>query len=275
MPPVVAGGPRAGVPEHTAYDTASDHGWHDEPVSAGEWGGARAYDERHGRGRQGLEPASGGHDPDGDWDEADVPVVREGDPRIGLPMRTGLLAAVGAAWVGGLMAWPGTALVSLVVLSALARATDRSVTALVLRRYDFGRRRSDVPFAVASSPWHLVVGLVATAVGLLLPVAVAFAGIFAVALLLAGSRGSDLGPGAPITLAVGGVLGLLMLWWGPGGASLRRGSRSMARRLVPAGTASQVVAGLLTVFGVVAALVALRHGESLTWAPFTTSPFGP
>ena len=214
-----------------------------------------------------------GYWPEEEWDE-DEPAPREGDPRIGLPMRTGLLAAVSAAWIGVLMAWPGIAVVALVTLSALARATDRSVTALVLRRYDFGRRRSDVPFAVVSSPWHLVVGTIATVVGLLLPVAVALAGVFATALLLAGTQGAELGPGAPITLAVGGVLGLVMLWWGPGGASLRRGSRSMVRRLVPVGLASQVVGGLLVVLGLVAALVALRHGASLTWKPFSGSPFG-
>ena len=208
-------GPRAPTPDLTAYDH--------EDVEDG--------------------PA-GGYWPEEEWDEEE-PAPREGDPRIGLPMRTGLLAAVSAAWIGALMAWPGIAVVALVALSALARATDRSVTALVLRRYDFGRRRSDVPFAVVSSPWHLVVGTIATVVGLLLPVAVALAGVFATALLLAGTQGTELGPGAPITLAVGGVLGLLMLWWGPGGASLRRGSRSMARRLVPVGLASQIVGGLL------------------------------
>ncbi len=265
-------GPRAPGPDPAAYD----HRWDDEPASEGDWGGAQAYDGRHGRaGGQDVEHGPvGGYWPDEEWDEEDEPVQREGDPRIGLPMRTGLLAAVGMAWIGALMAWPGVALLVLVALSVLARATDRSVTALVLRRYDFGRRRSDVPFAVVSSPWHLVVGVIATGVGLLLPLAVALAGIFAAALLLAGTQGSDLGPGAPITLAVGGVLGLLMLWWGPGGASLRRGSRSMARRLVPAGLAAQIVSGLVAVFGIGAALVALQHGASLTWDPFTTNPFG-
>lgn len=228
---------------------ARDRGWDDLPDEPGQW------------------------DDEEDWEDHE-PVQREGDPRIGMPMRTGLLAAAAVAWVGALMAWPGMALVTIAVLSAVARATDRSVTALVLRRYDFGRRRSDVPFAVVSSPWHLVVGAVATVVGLLLPVAVALAGVFATALMLAGTQGTDLGPGSPATLAVGGAIGLLMLWWGPGGASLRRGSRSMARRLVPAGLAVQVVSGVLIVFGVVAALVALRHGASFSWNPFGASPFG-
>ncbi|MFC7595387.1 protein kinase [Terrabacter sp. GCM10028922] len=241
-------GPRAPEPDHTAYGS----GW-DEPEA----------------------PESEHHWPEEEWDDDEGLPEREGDPRIGMPMRTGLLMGVAIAWIGALMAWPGVALLVLVGLSVLARATDRSVTALVLRRYDYGRRRSDVPYAVVSSPWHLVVGIIATAVGLVLPVAVALAGIFASALLLAGARGTELGPGAPVTLAVGGFLGLFMLWRGPGGASLRRGSRSMARRLVPAGLAAQVVPTVLTAFGLVVALVALQRGASLTWDPFATDPFGP
>jgi predicted Ser/Thr protein kinase len=259
--------PPTGAPAAAPGQAAYAGGWDDAPEDD-DWGGAEAYDERHGGG------GDQGYWPDDEWDDEPEAVEREGDPRIGLAMRSGLLAAVALAWTGALMAWPGVALVVLVVLSALARATDRSVTALVLRRYDYGRRRSDVPFAVVSSPWHLVVGTVATAVGLLLPVAVALASIYAVALLLAGTQGTELGPGAPTTLAVGGLTGLLVLWWGPGGASLRRGSRSMARRLVPAGLANQVVTMVLAVAGIVVALVALQHGDSLTWAPFAGNPLG-
>ncbi|GAB3871680.1 serine/threonine-protein kinase [Terrabacter terrigena] len=258
--------PPTGAPAAAPGQAAYAGRWDDEPD--GDWGGAEAYDERHGR------VGDEDHWGDDDWDGDDELVEREGDPRIGMPMRSGLLAAVALAWTGALMAWPGMALVALVALSVLARATDRSVTALVLRRYDYGRRRSDVPFAVVSSPWHLVVGAVATVVGLLLPAAVALASIYAVALMLAGTQGTELGPGAPVTLAVGAVAGLLVLWWGPGGASLRRGSRSMARRLVPAGIANQVVTLVLAVAGIVVALVALQHGDSLTWAPFAGNPLG-
>ena len=173
---------------------------------------------------------------DGYWDrgvpEGDEEIVpREGDPRIGLPMRTGLLGAAALAWVGALAAWPGVAVLVLVAWSVIARATDLSFTSLVLRRYERGRRRSDVAMAVVRSPWHLVVGIIATAVSLILPVGVALAGIFGSALLLAGTRGGELGPGTPVTLVIGGALGLATLWWGPGGASLRRGSRSVVRRV--------------------------------------------
>ena len=211
---------------------------------------------------------------EGGPEDVEEVVPREGDPRIGLPMRTGLLGAAALAWVGALATWPGIALLALLAWSILARATDLSVTALVLRRYERGRRRSDVAMAVVLSPWHLVVGIVATAVSLLLPLGVALAGIFGSALLLAGTRGGDLGPGSPVTLAVGGALGLAMLWWGPGGASLRRGSRSIVRRVVPAGLPLQVVTGVLATFGVVAGAVAIAKGASVTWIPFSGNPFG-
>ena len=244
--------------------------------------GYESYDRHDGDPYAGheLEPARGDLPATDDhWlrglpeDEAEI-APREGDPRIGRPMRTGLLGAAALAWVGAFTAWPGIALVALVCWSVLARATDLSFTSLVLRRYEHGRRRSDVAMAVVTSPWHLVVAVIATAVSLILPVGVALAGIFGSALLLAGTRGGDLGPGSPVTLVIGGTFGLAMLWWGPGGASLRRGSRSIMRRLVPAGLSTQIVAGVLAVLGVVAGAVAIANGASLTWNPFSRNPFG-
>ena len=229
-------------------------------------GGTDLYDERWGRN-------AGRDEWDDEWgEEQPEQAPREGDPRIGKAMRTGVLGAAGIAWVGALMAWPGYAVVALAVWSVLARATDRSVSALVFRRYAHGRRGSDIPLAVITSPWHLLVGAIATAVTLVLPVAVALAGIFATALLLAGATGAELVPGSPTTLAVGGIAGLAMLWWGPGGVSLRRGSRSIVRRAVPVGTASQVVAITLVAAGLVVGLVAVDHGASLTWLPFGGNP---
>ncbi len=210
----------------------------------------------------------------GGEDDTDL-VEREGDPRIGMAMRTGLLAAVAAGWLAAFCAWPAIAAIVLGMWSAIARATDRSVTGLVLRRYDHGRRRSDLPWAIGLSPWHLLLGVVATVVSLLLPLAVTLAGIFASALLLAGARGAQLDPGDPITLLIGGAIGLTMLWWGPGGASLRRGSRSMARRLVPHGLATKVTIAVAVVFAVAVAVVSLSQGTPLLWAPFTGNPLGP
>jgi predicted Ser/Thr protein kinase len=265
-------GPRQPDPSEAAYQ----RGWEDEPAAEDPGSGLQTFDENY---VQGGDPGPNQPEPQGEWDdngwgEEAGGVGREGDPRIGLPTRTGLLAAIAIAWVGALMAWPGIAAVAFVVWSVLARSIDRSVTALVLRRYAHGRRRSDIPYAVVASPLHLVVGAIATVLGLLLPFGAALAGIFSAALLLAGTQGTELGPGSPATLAIGGALALLMAWWGPGGASLRRGSRSIARRLVPVGLPMQLVALGLTAFGIGAGLAALSHGAVLFWNPFSRNPFG-
>jgi hypothetical protein len=210
------------------------------------------------------------------WDEEEPYTVRsEGDPRIGKSLRTSALLGLGVGWLGLAAAWPGVALVAVVVWSTIARAVERSMTGLVLRRHDRGRRPSDVPWAVVQSPLHLVLGIVATFVTLLLPAALAAAGIFASALLLAGMTGSEVEPGTPVTLVIGATLALLMLWWGAGGAPLRRGSRSIVRALLPTGPASQLVGWALAGGGLLLLLVAGSQGASLGWWPMQSSPFGP
>jgi hypothetical protein len=199
--------------------------------------------------------------------------VREGDPRIGLAKRTGTLWAAATAWLGLLALWPGVAVVVLVAWSVIARAVDRSMTGLVVRRYNYGRRPSDLPWSVVTSPWHLGLGAVATVLAMILPVSVAVAGVFSGALMLGGATGGELEPGTPVTLVLAGTLALAMAWWGPGGASLRRGTRSIVRTVAPDGLPAQIVAATLASGGVVLVVVALSRGVS-TWAPFGGSPFG-
>lgn len=211
---------------------------------------------------------------DDEWDEDDETQPREGDPRIGLARRAGTLLALGAAWLGLAAALPGIALIAIAGWSVLGRGVDRSVTGLVRRRYDRGRRRSDVPWAVVASPVHLIGAAFATLVSLLLPAAVTVAAIFASSLLVASLRGGELTPGSPATLLAGGAAGLLMLWWGPGGTSLRRGSRSIVRHIVPVGLTAQIVGIACVTGGLVLALVALSHGVSVSWNPLGGNPFG-
>ncbi|MGN6753720.1 MAG: serine/threonine-protein kinase [Intrasporangium sp.] len=233
---------------------------------------AQGQPPRRGAGAGGAGPAAYGHEDE--WDEDDELAPPEGDPRIGRAPRTVTLLALAAAWLGLAAALPGIALLALAGWSVLGRSVDRSLTGLVRRRYDRGRRRSDVPWAVVASPFHLVGAAIATLVGLLLPAVVAVAAIFASSLLDASLRGGALSPGSPGTLLAGAAGGLLMLWWGPGGTSLRRGSRSIVRSVVPMGLPSRVVVIVCVVCGFVLAIIALTQGASLGWRPWTGNPFG-
>ncbi|EWT05590.1 serine/threonine protein kinase [Intrasporangium chromatireducens Q5-1] len=220
--------------------------------------------------------AAYGHDvaglDDDEWDDDEL--APEGDPRIGLAHRTGTLLALAAAWLGLAAALPGVALLAVAGWSVLGRSVDRSMTGLVRRRYDRGRRRSDVPWALVASPFHLLGAAVATVVSLLLPATVAVAAIFASSLLVASLRGGVLTPGSPGTLLAGAAAGLLMLWWGPGGTSLRRGSRSVIRRVVPSALPAKVVGIVCVVGGFVLVGIALAQGGSLAWTPWSGNPFG-
>ncbi len=212
---------------------------------------------------------------DDEWEEGEPYTVRtEGDPRIGKALRTGALLGLGMGWLGVVAAWPGVAVVALLIWSSFARAADRAMTGLVLRRHDRGRRPSDVPWAVVTSPWHFIVAVVATVVTMLLPAALATAGVFASALLLAGMTGRDVEPGTPMTLVIGAAMALLLLWWGAGGAPLRRGSRSIVRAVLPRGVAAQLAGWALAGGGIVLVLMSGSRGTTYGWWPWQGGPFG-
>lgn len=195
------------------------------------------------------------------------------DPRIGRPQRTVEIAAVGGVLVVLAAAAPLFAFGLLVVLGAVARTADRSVTSLVLRRSERGVRRSDVPLAVAASPVHFAIGLIGSVLFSFVPLVVAVGVAFAVAFGLSGATGGLLDPVQPIPLAAGTLGGVLTAWWGPGSASLRRGTRSLVRGATPSATGRQI---WLIVLGVVALgavvwLVSLSGGVP-TWWPLTGPP---
>lgn len=60
-------------------------------------------------------------------------------------------------------------------------------------------------------------------------------------------------------------------WWGPGGASLRRGSRSIVRGVTPGATATQVVAAAL-LLGAAVLLAVTVAGGGPSWTPRTDAP---
>ena len=209
----------------------------------------------------------GGDDDQSDWQAAWEADPDEPDPRINRANRTGTLLALAAAFCATAATWPGIALLLAVLWCWLARFSDRSVTALVLRRYRYGLRRADLPMAVALSPWHLVVAGGLTVAGLLVPVVVAVSAAFCTALGLSALTSTTLGPALAPASAVGFASGTLVAWWGPGGTSLRRGSRSLVRGVARGEVVTKVLVGGLLIVATVLVVVALvRHGQ-LTWWP--------
>lgn len=206
-------------------------------------------------------PGVAGTDPD-----------RPGDPRIGRPRRSGVLAALLAVLVAFTAAAPWVGLGAALVWSWLARTVDRSMTSTVRRRHRSGRRRSDGVVAALASPWHLLTGALQAVVTALLPLAVGAAGVLVVAVGQSALDGQGVRLESPLPLAAGAVLALLVGWWGPGGPSLRRGSRSLVRSVtgVPAVRTVLVVALVVVAVGVLGGLVA--GALDITWWPSGSSP---
>jgi serine/threonine protein kinase len=203
-----------------------------------------------------------------DWQAAWETGAGEPDPRIGREMRTGTLLVVLLAVVAAAASFPVATAAFGVVWSWAARTADRSVTSLVLRRHSKGRRRSDVPFAVAASPWHLVVGALATVISAVLPLVVGTCAVFSAALATTAVSGGSPHPNAAVPLAVGALLAVLTAWWGPGGSGLRRGSRSIVRGVVPGTTATRVAVAVGLVLAGGFAVWTLKHGGQPQWWPW-------
>ena len=171
---------------------------------------------------------------------------------------------------GAAVPWAGFALA--IGWSWLARTVDRSMTATVRRRHRYGRRRSDGVAALAASPLHLLGAALTTVVAALLPAAVGAAGLVVTAVAQDAVDGRGVRLDAPVPLAVAALLALLIGWWGPGGPSLRRGSRSLVRSVTGVPVARVVITACLVVFAV-GVLGALAVGAlEVSWWPDVQSP---
>jgi serine/threonine protein kinase len=202
-----------------------------------------------------------------EWQAAWEGDAGEPDPRIGRPARTGTLLALLAVVVAGAAGFPVVAAAVALLWSWAARTADRSVTSLVLRRHNRGRRRSDMPLAVVASPWHLVVGALATVVSAILPLVVGACAVFSTALAVVAVYGGSPHPDSAAPLAVGALIAALMAWWGPGGSGLRRGSRSIIRGVSPGRRAGQVLVVLALVGAGALAVWSLQNAGVPTWWP--------
>ena len=189
------------------------------------------------------------------------------DPRIGRPARTGTLAALAAAVTGVSAVWPTLAIVAVLIWAVAARWCDKTVTSMVLRRFTAGRRKYDGVVAALSSPWHGVVAVLATLLTVLIPAFVGACAAAAVALGSAMANGGQAYVGRPLPVAVGTLVAILVMWWGPGGVSLRRGSRSIVRAAVRGQQMTWIVCGVLVAIAVLCGLWALSNlGTTIdTW----------
>lgn len=198
------------------------------------------------------------------------------DPRIGQQPRTGTLASLLALFLGLCALVPLVGWFALGVWSVLARTSDRMVTAMVMRRHEAGYRKTDTAVAVASAPWHVLRALLSSILALLLPAAFALAATVITAAGLTTSGLLDVDINHPLPLALGSFLGAVIAWWGPGGVSLRRGSRTVVRRAVPTPGPARAFGIVLTCAGLAMIALAVYTASPVSWWPVGPhAPFEP
>jgi hypothetical protein len=191
-----------------------------------------------------------------------VPPVDATVTRSPWPARWALLLTAAGFALMGVVAPPAT-LVLLTLASTVARTVDRSSTALMRRRATRGVRPSDGAVTAAALPWRGALALVASVLALILPVLVGTSAAF-VAGFADGRPDAAPNPEAKHALLVGMLAGLAMLWWGPGGGSLRRGSRQVARGVTRRRTVRWATVGFLTLV-VVGALLTAEASTQPDW----------
>ena len=190
------------------------------------------------------------------------------DPRIGQASRTGTLAALLAALTGIGAVWPTVGIALLVLWTIAARWCDKTITSLVLRRYAAGPRRSDSFVAAVTSPWHGVIAVLATLLTVLIPAFVGGCTAAAVGLGYSMAAGGPVYIGRPLPMALGVLIGAVVMWWGPGGVSLRRGSRSIVRGVVRGQPLTRIIIGLCALVAAIGVIFVVTHLTSgVTWWP--------
>ncbi|MEH3077913.1 MAG: protein kinase [Quadrisphaera sp.] len=193
--------------------------------------------------------------------------AEQGRPATGAVLLLLLLVAVALGAVAPLVAASAVA-----VAVVLARTVDRSVAAVVRRRYERGPRRSDGTVAALALPGQLLVALFASLPALLLPAAMAVSTAFLVGWAIAPQ--STPVPGQALPLAAAVLVGAVTAWWGPGSRTVRRGSRTAVRGALPGRTSSRVAVSVLALVLVACVIVVVNSGGTPDWTPLTDAPPG-
>ncbi|HEX2809582.1 MAG TPA: hypothetical protein VHN80_25750, partial [Kineosporiaceae bacterium] len=179
---------------------------------------------------------------------------------------TGLLAALLITLAGVAGVAPGGALMLFFALTVLARTVHRSSTGLERRRQELGRSRTDVAVTIAKVPWRLLLAFLVSIPAVLVPALVAGSAAFIVGSMV--TRAGVPWPSGPLALAAGAVAGSVTAWWGPGGRSLRGGTRSVVRSFTRPRGARIVVLAFCALMVMAAVIVASKPGHIPDWSPF-------
>ena len=280
-------------PPARPYPAAAAHGPADVYGPAASHDPAGAYGPRDPAASH--RPATG-HGPA--WDQAPWPTAAAGPggagqvpaPRQGAPVpgagspypaspqharRTAVIAAGGLLLAAVTLVAPVAALGVGILWSWLARTVERAVVGLSLRRGEFGVRRGDVAGAVLRSPAYAVGAALGSVFAAILP-ALAGSGALVGAVALQGAHvlpGSARDASAPAPLIIAAAAALLVSWWGPGGATLRRGTRVSVRAASPGRRGPVIVTAVILLVAAVIGLISQSSGFEPSWAPLRTDPF--
>ena len=180
--------------------------------------------------------------------------------------RSVVLATLMLALAGLTALTPGFGLLVTTILIIIARTVDRGSTAIMRRRQvRGGKGKSDGLVAVAASPVHLLAATLVTLFCLILPFIVGSVVGGIISAGAASSRGLDWQPLSAVGFGSGAVAGLLMAWVGPGGTSLRRGSKIALRNAFRPAWLSILVAAFLAVIAI-ASFSSASNGGGADWA---------
>jgi hypothetical protein len=189
--------------------------------------------------------------------------------------RWGSLGAIGALVVAAGTQYPTIALACVVLGAVLVRAVGSDLETMDRSRERWGLRRRDVPLAVLSAPWHLVLGIagafpsavVASAATIMVGGPLWWmAGEGLVRLTSAGS--GEVPVGAGVGAALGGLVLLftLVVWLGPVSWVTRVGARRTLDLVAPGRKGGQVLV-LVALSGAAILLARLVAGYRVTWWP--------
>ncbi|PID54554.1 MAG: serine/threonine protein kinase [Micrococcales bacterium] len=156
------------------------------------------------------------------------------------------------------------------------RAVDVAQTALLRRWHERGQSPQDAGWVALRLPWHLLSAAVRTVL-LSLPALLIGCGVTYVAAVSSGGDVTlalpDLTPGP---LSLGAFSAGAVIWWGPGGAEIRRGARAVVRKSTP-GNATRiavwVVAAIVLVSTLSVVLANAQNPSIVEWFPRQSQPF--